>query len=387
MYGVVASWLILLVAVHPIQAQETLKLPEVSRGSFQWLGQHGKMSMVMSVALSPDGNYAASGGIAREKSADENIIVWNMRTGKEVTRLLGKYVFAFSPDSKWLLYSGPAGKTTEMNFWDAGQNRSVQTIKLENLANIRKACFAADGKSVYFAGAQADHKWVQEQIQAGASEEEIRSGLRWFGYVSQWSLPEGKLLRQMELPEFKLIYDLAITSDGKEIALGGQQQQTKPGPYSNLLILLDAEGWKTKKTLLQGEFGYIKRLEYVEQDSQLLTLGSNDSVMNFYQTQPQQKLIRSIKHQPHGPASDMAISPGQKFIVTAQKYQVKGLLNTELLERRDSEVVLWNYQFGLREHTAKKFGLTALSLAISRDSKSILIGFFDGRVGLWRLDK
>jgi len=100
----------------------------------------GHTKPVTSVAVSPDGRLAVSGG------KDKTLLLWNLETGQELHRLPGSFEHCagtFSPNNKFLL---TYGDDPTLRIWDVESGGQVQ-----ELAGHSAACtglFSLDGRQI-----------------------------------------------------------------------------------------------------------------------------------------------------------------------------------------------------------------------------------------------
>ena len=103
--------------------------------------------LILSVAFSPDGKYAASG------SRDSKIKLWDIATGKEVRTLAGTFSghsdgvksIAFSPDGKYLL-SGSFDK--KIKLWEVETGDPIRTFTGHNW-QVQSVAFSHDGRQAF----------------------------------------------------------------------------------------------------------------------------------------------------------------------------------------------------------------------------------------------
>ena len=99
---------------------------------------------VLSVAVSPNGKWAVTGGYEREQGTGD-IRQWDLRSGREIGKFPGHIhhanSLAFSPDSRFLL-SG--GKGT-MYLWDVATRSEIRRFSI-SFPFVKQVAFSPDGR-------------------------------------------------------------------------------------------------------------------------------------------------------------------------------------------------------------------------------------------------
>lgn len=104
--------------------------------------QTGHQYRIEAIDISPDQKYVVTA------SADCNLKLWDMATGRDIKTFQGHtdivFSVAFSPDGKYLV-SGSQDKTIKI--WDIQSGKEIKTFNDEGF--IKWVRFSADGKSIY----------------------------------------------------------------------------------------------------------------------------------------------------------------------------------------------------------------------------------------------
>ncbi len=121
-----------------------LKLWDVASGK-ELRTFYGHKGRVSSVAFSPDGRFALSGGID-----DKTLKLWDVASGKELRTFRGHggpvHSVAFSPDGRFAL-SG--GNDNTMRLWDMASGRELRTFGEYGIwieREVVSVAFSADGR-------------------------------------------------------------------------------------------------------------------------------------------------------------------------------------------------------------------------------------------------
>ena len=176
-----------LLALGKTPADAAIKPPLKLLGRFE-----GHTSNVKAVAVSPDGNLAASAsGYPR---GDQSLRLWDIATRKQIRRFDGHtnqvLSVAFSPDGKRLL-SGSADGTARL--WDIEDGKELQKFEGHELW-VNGVAFMPDGTQVITSCAKA-------------------------GAVRIWDVETGQEIRKLTQPVSGQLA-IAISPDGKRLLSG-----------------------------------------------------------------------------------------------------------------------------------------------------------------------
>ena len=239
---------------------------------------------VSAIAFSPDGKLLASGSI-HDKTTNHAVKLWTLPSGKLLTAIRGHTDcangVAISP-SGMLLASGSADGTVKL--WTLPEIKLRKTLPNHGqYNNMNSIAISADGKLMAFIGGgginlsslpegtplanltDLGQPWITAISPSGnllaSGHGNINNGL-----VGLWSLPDGKLLKELAGHK-QSVWAIAISPDGSLLASGGQDRTIKIWtlPEGELQKTLSARGIVNSlsispdgKTLAAGEHGKIE---------------------------------------------------------------------------------------------------------------------------------
>ncbi len=388
----------------PPEAQRAL----VDSADFSWIRKRfsGHSGNVWSVAYSPDGRTALSGG------ADLKVIHWDVKTGEILHTFEGHtadvYAVAFSPDSK-LALSGAADKT--LILWDLTSGTLIRRFTGHTL-DIVTVRFSPDGKTAL--SASADDTLILWDISSGEAIRrfEGHTGDVWgvaftpdgrqavSGGVDKlvivWDVETGKIIRTLE-GHSDVISSVAITPDGKKVLSGS---------WDSTLILWEIETGSLIRTLT-GHTSLVWSVA-LSSDGRTAISGADDTMVILWDIETGTILRRMEGHQqgvfniafsPDG-LSALSVSDettpilwdttsgniiyrftGHTFDVRLVTFSPDGLY--ALSGSDDMSLVLWDASNGSKIQTFEGHTGHVHSGAFSPDGKTILSGASDKLVILW----
>jgi WD40 repeat protein len=125
------------------------------------------------VAFSPNGKLAVAAWQG-PTPGDSFLALWEARTGKVIRKFREEYVleFAFTPDSKGLLFGNPAKQ--RIGLWDIATGREVWTT---HVGGVTAFAFSANGKQAFTAGGRLRDGWgpIRFTIWDGTNGKEMHS--------------------------------------------------------------------------------------------------------------------------------------------------------------------------------------------------------------------
>jgi len=134
-------------------ADWTIKLWQVDAGR-QWKSLSGHRGAVLSIAFGPDGRSIASG------SADKTAKIWDLTTGRAVRTLVadsgdGVRSVALSPDGEYMASGGGGIHTppyswrdSKVTVWRIGTGEAVATRAVSESTFVSALAFSSDGKDL-----------------------------------------------------------------------------------------------------------------------------------------------------------------------------------------------------------------------------------------------
>jgi WD40 repeat protein len=317
----------------------------------------GHQACVWSVAISPDGRLAASGGGGVlgpqdwSPAADHAVLLWDLAGGGELRRFHGHEGtvtgLGFSPDSRLLASAGSHDQTvriwevaTGMQLHCLRHNTRVERVEFLPAGGYLVSC-GFDGLSRVWdtkTGKQVrtfeGHKGPVVAVSGSVDGRRVASGSD-DKTIRVWEVETGKELRQF--PWHTQVLEAAA------ISFGG--------------------GWS------QGGLGRQKDAVAISPDGRrLLSADGNGNLLRLWDVESRQELRRFDGHS--GPVFGIVFTPDGRRALSGSL---------------DETIRLWDVETGkeLRRFTGHTSGV--FGLAISPDGRHVLSGSNDKTVRLWRL--
>ncbi len=325
--------------------------------------------MVYAAAFSPDGKVLATGG------QDRDIVLWDAATGKEVRRwaagVLGTRTLCFSPDRKHLVAGGMDGG---IRFFNPETGKQENLLAGQHNQWVVSLAFSPDGKQLL----SADQG----------------------GVVLLWDLPGNKVVRRFTgsrsgqdaaafLPDGKTF--VTCWQDGK-----AHQIETATGKDLRAFDLTANRGWT----------GQLRALA-LSSDGKYLALGGYTQTIPVYETATGKRV--ADLPQPRGLVHALAFLPGGRFLAVAdqQGVHVSGLASGKELRRLEAGnagqaalalapdgrtlafvgggpvVRLWDVTAGREKHAAAGHQAAVASLVFLPDGKRLASIGGDRKLVLW----
>ena len=310
-------------------------------GPIEWQALPEGLNPIYSVALTPDGQFAACGRANQifvyhlpsaqlvSRLADPSLVFPGQKLGAAHRDLV--HSLAFHPDGTLLA----SGGYREIKLWQ--RPVSVEKLRLASTASNAVQCLALslDGKWAATAGAGAAITlW---EMPAGRSAKVLAGsekgtsalqfspdGTRFYSgspgqSLAAWSLPDGALLAQTNLPA--PILSLALIDQGKQIAVGGAD---------NLIRLWQVPSATNAQFQalreLKGHAGPVTALETIGAKGDQFLSGSADGSVRQWNVAKGES-IREMKH--GGPVAAVAVRPDGKRFASAGPNSLARLWDAE----------------------------------------------------------
>ncbi len=329
----IATALILSMGIHSFQ--KTKSLWEQAQNISLANTLRGNARGIKGIALSPDGQLLASGGL------DNTIKIQNLRTNQVLYTLTGHseniYSLAISQDGHTLI-SGSADQTIKV--WNLQTGEVLRTIEGHSGA-IYSVALSPDGQTIVSGNADRT--------------------------IKLWNLRTGELIHNLVGTSGKLAVSAVAMSPDGEMFTSNDSSSVKVWDAITGELLRTLEGHAFPVTSIT-----------ISSDSKLLISGSQDGTAKLWNLRTGE-LLNTFLHGsrlPNGDPSEgvyaLAISPDGQTLVTGSGLE-------------QNTIKLWNVRTGAEVRTLKGHTDTIYSLAISPDGQTLYSGSLDGKIKVWQV--
>jgi WD40 repeat protein/predicted Ser/Thr protein kinase len=325
----------------------------------------GHQGSVRTVAYSPDGKFALSGGV------DGVVKLWQVSSGRQLRSFVGHAAgilsVAFSPDGK-LALSGDGDGTIKL--WEVSSGRNLRTFA-GHRGGVLSASFSPDNRFALSGGADGTVKLWET-----ASGRELRSfvghqagilGVAFSpdgnfalsgdtdGAIKLWEVASGRELRSF-VGSTGDVHSVAFSPDGNFALLGGVDGTVK---------LWDMASSRELRAFAGHQEGGVETAAF-SSDGKFVLSGGADGTLKLWETSSGREL-HSFAGLRDG-VLGVAFSPDGRFALSA------GV---------DGTIKLWEIANDreLRSFANRRKGI--LSTALSPDGKITLSGDADGTIRMW----
>lgn len=286
----------------------------------------GHSRWVIAVAVSPDGQWVASGGL------DDTIKVWSLETGDLRLTLRGHTkpvnCLAISPDCQ-ILASGSDDHTIKL--WNLTTGALLQTL----------SGHARDVKSI------AIHP--NGQLLASGGEDRT---------ARIWKLNTGELLKVFSNPAAGMIRAVALTPDGQLLASGG---------FDNQIKLWSLKTGELVRTFIKSHYSTVNAIAIAPNGNTLIS-GSKDKTIKLWNL-AKGEVIRTLTGHTDS-VNTLALSSNGKLLVSGSS---------------DTTLKLWNLETGELKGTLSEHISAVNSISLSPNGHKVASGGSDRMVKVWQL--
>jgi WD40 repeat protein len=292
--------------------------------------QLGHTGWVSSVAFSPDGKFALSGG------GDNMLKLWELATGHELRSFAGHtgdvHSVAFSPDGK-LALSGSEDRTLKL--WEPTTGRELRSF-VGHTDRVTAVAFSPNGKFVL----------------SGSGDNTLKL----------WEVASGRMVRSFFAGHDDGVRSVAISPDGKFALSGGGAH----GSGNNTLKLWELATGRELRSFV-GHTSLVDSVAF-SPDGKFALSGSWDTTLKLWELATGRKLRSFAGHTDH--VTSVAFSPDGKFALSGSD---------------DKTLKLWDLATGRQVRSIVGHVSSVDAVAFSPDGKFALSGGLDRTLKLWDL--
>jgi len=385
---------------------DEIKLWDLATGKFFWTFMwfesggfwtfKGYTNSATSVAVTPDGKFAVSGG-----SYDSSVWLWDLATGECVRVLKGHEndvsAIAVSPDGQ-LALSGSLDNT--LRLWDLVTGKCLRVLK-EHENNVTAVAVTPDGQSILSGGGKELRLW---DIETGKYLRRFRGHKDDINVVTitpdgqfavsgsrdktlrLWEVSTGRHLRTFA-GHTKSVTAVTVTPDGR-FAVSGSLDTT--------LRLWDLTRGECLR-ILKGHGNSVTAVA-VTPDGRLAVSVSRDKTLRLWSLSTG-RCLQTFKEYTHW-LEALALTPDGRFVILGNndEMRMKDLITGEYVQSFqkldgrsvglgsvDETLRMWNFPSGVCFLTVQGQRYDKITVAVTPDGRFAVSGSKNGTLQLWDL--
>jgi WD40 repeat protein len=314
---------------------------------------------VLSVAVTPDGQYVVSG------SWDKTVRLWELATGKEVRRFTGHEgsvtSVAVTPDGKCVV-SGSWDKTVRV--WELATGKEVRRFT-GHQDWVNSVAVTPDGQHVVSGSGDNTLRLWEPDILVVCLRGSVDKTVR------LWELATGKEVRRFTGHQ-DWVNSVAVTPDGKYVVSGSGDNTLRLWEPDILVVCLRGSVDKTVRLWKLATGKEVRRFtghEWVVEsvavtpDGKYVVSGSRDNTVRLWELATGKEVRRFTGHE--DTVRSVAVTPDGKYIVSGSK---------------DKTVRLWDLATGQEVRRFTGHERAVWSVAVTPDGRYVVSGSWDNTI-------